>query len=308
MGAQLAVILPVFFVIAFGYVVTWRGMFPAEGNDILMKFTQGFAIPCLLFYGIVHLDLRQSFDPHLMISFYTGAFSGFGLGLLGARFLFGRSWEDAVAIGFIGLFSNSLLLGLAITERAYGPDALTANYAILSIHAPIGYLIGITAMEIVKNRHNIRQLPYKVSRAMFHNAVVIGVGLGLIVNLSGLPIPQTLDDALALISRAALPAALFGLGGVLVRYRPEGDMKVILYIVAVSLVAHPLITYSLGLGFGLSTDSLRSAVVTGSMAPGINAYVFAIMYGHANRMAASAVVIATGASIATVTIWLQVLP
>ena len=308
MGAQLAIILPVFFVIAFGYVVTWRGWFPAEGTDALMKFSQGFAIPCLLFYGVANLDLGQSFDPALLISFYTGALSGFALGLLGARYLFGRSWEDAVVIGFIGLFSNSLLLGLAITERAYGPDALTANYAILSIHAPIGYFIGITAMEIAKNRGNIRQLPAKVAKAMFKNSLVIGIGLGMIVNLTGLIIPQTLDDALSLITRAALPTALFGLGGVLVRYRPEGDMKVIFYIVAVSLIAHPVITYSLGRGFDLSTDSLRSAVVTGAMAPGINAYVFANMYGHAKRVAASAVLIATITSIVTATVWLQILP
>jgi predicted permease len=43
-----------------------------------------------------------------------------------------------------------------------------------------------------------------------------------------------------LMVRAALPAALFGLGGVLYRYRPEGDMRTIL-ICAVSLGLHPAI-------------------------------------------------------------------
>ena len=35
------------------------------------------------------------------------------------------------------------------------------------------------------------------------------------------------NDALSLIVRAALPAALFALGGVLIQYRPEGDSKTI---------------------------------------------------------------------------------
>ena len=43
------------------------------------------------------------------------------------------------------------MLGLAITERAYGPDALQANFAIITMHAPFCYGLGITIMEIVLN-------------------------------------------------------------------------------------------------------------------------------------------------------------
>jgi malonate transporter and related proteins len=71
-------------------------------------------------------------------------------GLLGARFLFGRDWEDAVAMGFVCLFSNSVLLGLPITERAYGTGRAGANYAIIALHSPVCYAIGITAMEAVR--------------------------------------------------------------------------------------------------------------------------------------------------------------
>jgi malonate transporter len=45
-----------------------------------------------------------------------------------------------VAIGFVPLFANSVLLGLPITERAYGADALAGNFAIISIHAAYCYL------------------------------------------------------------------------------------------------------------------------------------------------------------------------
>ena len=67
---------------------------------------------------------------------------------------------------------------------------------------------------------------------------MIGIGLGFAVNLTGLPIPAVIDDALDLMIRAALPAALFGLGGVLYRYKPEGDTGVIAMI-CVGVAAHP---------------------------------------------------------------------
>ncbi len=62
MADLLDVILPVFIVIGFGYVAIWSGYFTDAAVDGLMKFTQGFAIPCLLFRAISTLDLGQSFD------------------------------------------------------------------------------------------------------------------------------------------------------------------------------------------------------------------------------------------------------
>ena len=309
MAALLDVILPVFLVIGFGYLAVWKGYFTDAGVDGLMKFTQNFAIPCLLFRAISTLDLQQSFDLVLLGSFYAGAFGGFLAGLLGARYLFRRDWEDSVAIGFCCLFSNSLLLGLPITERAYGVSALEANYAIIAIDSPFCYGIGITAMEIARNRGAaVSALPGKVLRAMFQNALIIGIALGFVVNLSGVPAPAVLTDALDLIARAALPAALFGLGGVLYRYRPEGDMRTILYVVAVSLLLHPSIVWLLGQAGGLGVAGTRSAILTAAMAPGVNAFLFANMYGRAKRVAASSVLMATGLSILTVWGWLAVLP
>lgn len=309
MQALADVILPVFLIIGLGYVARWRQLITDAQVDGVVLFTQNFAIPCLLFVAIARLDLGQEFDWRLLVSFYVGAITGFALGFAGARLFFGRDWEDCVAIGFVALFSNSVLLGLPITERAYGPDALAANYAIIALHSPFCYAIGITAMEVIRNRGaRLRDLAQRVLSAMFRNALVIGIALGFAVNLTGLPMPGVVDQALDMMVRAALPAALFGLGGVLYLYRPEGDLRTIAYVVVLSLVVHPLVTYGLARAFGLGTDALRSAVVTAAMAPGVNAYVFANLYGRARRVAASSVLIGTAGVIVTSWVWLQILP
>ncbi|WP_368184357.1 AEC family transporter [Aestuariibius sp. HNIBRBA575] len=309
MGELTSVILPVFLVIGFGYLAVWRGLFSNEGVDALMRFTQTFAIPALLFRAISTLDLRAGFDFALLGTFYTGALTGFVLALFGARILFNRPWEDSVAIGFAGLFSNSLLLGVPIMERAYGTDALGPNYAIIAIHSPFCYGIGITTMEIVRARGApARQLPQKVLKAMFSNALIVGITLGFIVNLGSIPMPSVLTDALDLLTRAALPAALFGLGGVLYRYRPEGDLRTILYVCLISLIIHPAIAWGLGRSFDLSDEAFRSVIVTAAMAPGVNTYVFANMYGVAKRVAASVVLFGTALTMLTAWMWLAILP
>ena len=308
MQALLTVILPVFLVIGFGYLAVWRGYFPVSGVDGVLRFAQNFAVPCLLFQAIAHIDIATSFNPRLLLSFYTGAAVCFALGAVGARLFFKRDWEDCVAIGFCCLFSNSVLLGLPISERAYGPDGLTGNYAIIAFHSPFCYGLGITVMEIVRNRgQSGAGLARAVARAMFRNALVIGILAGFVVNIGAIPIPSVVDDALSLIVRAALPAALFALGGVLVQYRPEGDMKAIAMVCVIALLIHPAITWGLGHSLSLDQDLFRSGVLTAAMAPGFNAYIFANMYGRAQRVAASAVLMATAGSILTVWFWLAVL-
>ena len=308
MSILLQVILPVFLVIGFGYLAVWQKWFSDSGVEALMKFTQTFAIPCLLFRAVSTLDLGQTFHFALLGSFYFGAVCGFCLGLFGARFLFKRTWDDSVAIGFCCLFSNSVLLGLPITERAYGTAALTANFAIIAVHAPICYGIGITVMELVRGRgSSAPELLRKVLQAIFKNALVIALGLGFFVNLLGIILPVVLTDGLDLLATSALPAALFGLGGVLVRYRPEGDLRVIFYICAISLLVHPSLVWITGRYFDLSETDFRSAILTAAMAPGINAYIFANMYGTARRVAASAVLISTALTILTASFWLYAL-
>ncbi len=309
MEALLNVILPVFLVIAFGYLAVWKKWFSEAGLDGLLKFCQNFAIPCLLFSAIANLDLSANVDWPLLITFYSGAIAGFTAGILGARVLFRRNWADAVAIGFACLFSNTVLLGLPISERAFGEDALGPNYAIIAFHAPLCYMIGVSAMEIAKGAGSgFGQTVLRITKAMFANALVIGIALGFLVNLTGFNLPVIVDDALGLMVQAALPAALFGLGGVLVRYRPEGDLKTIIYVCAVSLILHPAIVWGMGRGFGLDAGAFQSAVLTSAMAPGINAYIFANMYGAAKRVAASSVLIATALSMLTAWAWLSLLP
>ncbi|PIE09025.1 MAG: hypothetical protein CSA73_00690 [Rhodobacterales bacterium] len=163
-------------------------------------------------------------------------------------------------------------------------------------------------MEFARSDHaSLGKTLAQVGRSMIRNPLVIGILCGFAVNLSGAPLPGVINDAVDLLARAALPTALFGLGGIMVRYRPEGDLKIVATVCALSLVLHPAITFGLGTVLSLSTGQLRSAVLSASMAPGVNAYVFANMYGVGKRIAATAVLSATALSILTIWIWLNIL-
>ena len=312
MGILIDVVLPVFLIIGFGYAAARAQWLSDTAIDGLMRFSQSFAIPCLLFRSISTLDLGTSFDPGLLLAFYIGAFACFAAGYFATTGPFHRKPEEGIAVGFACMFSNSLLLGLSITERAYGTAALTGNYMIIAMHSPMFYAFGIGLMEWVRSRGQGLSAPAlgrQVTRAIFAQPLVIGITAGLIVNLSGLTMPVSIAAAADMMGRASLPAALFGLGGILLRYRPEGDKALIAVVCAITLLLHPTLTYLLArFAFGVSTAGLRSATVTAAMPPGVNAYLFAHLYATGRKVNASAVLIATGLSIFTAWFWLHILP
>lgn len=305
----LQIVLPVFIVIGAGYLAVRIKVFADKDVDSLMRFVQNFAVPCLLFMAMVKLDLASVFKPQLLVSYYLGSVICFVLGIVGARWFFKRRPGEAVVVGFGAMFSNTVLLGLPIMERAYGAGSTEPNLAIIAIHVPFGYLLGITTMELLRaDGRALHHTAVIVAKSIFSNAMVIGLFLGLAVNVLNIPLTEPVSIALNMIARSALPAALFGLGGVLVRYSMTERLGEIAMVCVIRLFVHPGIAYVMAhTVFGLPEEFVRGAVITAAMAPGANAYIFANVYDRAKGTAASVVLIGTVASIFSVSLWLLVL-
>ena len=114
--------------------------------------------------------------------------------------------------------------------------------------------------------------------------------------------------AVGMMADSALPAALFGLGGILTRYGLRASLGEASMIAGLSLLLHPAIALGLAhYAFALPPAFVRSAVVTAAMAPGVNAYVFASLYRRGQAQAASLVLLGTAASVLTAALWLAIL-
>lgn len=306
---NLYIIFPVFLLVGAGYLAVKRRIFSSEHAGALMKFAQSFAIPALLFSAVARLDLSSVFQPKLLFSFYIGNTATFIIGAIIASRFFQRSPGEAVAVGFCGMFSNSVLLGLPIIERAYGNAALYPVYAIIAIHAPYCYMVGITVMETVRaGGRSFSETLISIAKEIFSNSLTIAILLGFAVNLSGLSLPGFVWSPIDMIVTAAIPTALFALGGILVRYTLTDRIGETLVVLTLKLFIHPGIVYVLGTYiFELSETFLRAAVITAAMAPGINVYLFASIYDRAKGTAANTILLGTALSTASISIWLFIL-
>lgn len=305
----LVIVLPVFLVVGTGYGLVRIEFFPVSGVDYLVRFTTGLAVPCLLFSAMYELELGSAMRATHLISFYAASLACFATAGLVSRVALGRRPGEAVSVGFSAMFGNAVLLGIPIMQRAFDEGELAAMYALLAFHVPVFYTVGILAMELLRRDGTgaIGAL-IRTSRSVATNPLMLGLALGLAANLVRLPIPGPAYDAIQMLARAALPVALFALGGVLTRYALKTELGEALMISLVSLLLCPALAWLLcGPVFGLPEPFLRAAVLMAAMPPGVNGYVFASMYNRAVGTAASAVILGTVLSLGTITVWLALL-
>ena len=244
----------------------------------------------------------------MMLAYYLAAIICFTAAFFVVKNLFKRRPGEAVGVAFAAMFSNLVMLGLPISERAWGMESLAPNYALVAVNAPICYLLGITAMEFLRaDGRGVAATSRIVVKAMFRNSLMIGIGLGFIVNLGGIGLPGALLAAVDLLAQAALPIALFALGGVLTRYQLSKSLGEAGLIVVLSLVVQPAITLLLSWQLQLPAATTKSIVLMSAVAPGLNAYLFASMYNRGTEAAASAVLLSTMLAGFTVSAWLLLL-
>lgn len=302
-------VLPVFLLIGTGYFAVRSGYLPDTVGEALNSFAVKVAVPVLLFRAMEKLDFAAAFSPPLLLSFYIGAVCCFVVGIIAARVLFKRRPGESVAVGFAATFSNSVLLGLAIVEGYFGSEVLTSAFGIIAFHAPSLYILGMVTMELMRrDGQSMSSTLIKAGKSIIANPLMLGILAGVTVNFSGLTLPVPVVDAVNLIAAAAIPVALIGVGASMTRYQLRTGLAESFMVASLSLLLHPLIAFVLShYVFQLPADMVRAAVTLAAMPPGMNIYVFAVMYDRAVNLAASAFLLATSLSVITVSFWLYLL-
>lgn len=305
----LEIVVPVFLIIATGYVAVRSRFIPDAAIDPMVKFQVGAAVPCLLFASMLRTDLETAIDPLTLLAFFASGTTVFLLAIWLARRLFRRRPGEAVAVGFCAFFPNAVLLGIPITERAFGETTMAAVFGIVAFHSMYNWFTGFIAMEAARrDSESIAAGLRKAFITTFRNPLMIGLMLGIAWNMLSLPMPKVAMDAIDMLAAAAIPVALFALGGVLTRYRLLDKITEASMVSVVGLVIHPAIAWVLTAKIlGLAPEYVQASVVITAMPTGINSYIFASLYNRAVGTAASSVLLSTVLSVITITGWLAFL-
>lgn len=305
----LTIIAPVFAIVILGYLAVRLKLYPPEGVKGLIAFVNNFATPFLLFRAMLGIHFDTAFRPPVIGSFYIAAFCVFAGAIFMSRKVFKRRPGEAVATGFSATFTNTVLLGIPIIQRAYGDQALQTIYTIIGFHASILLPMGMITMELARrDGAPLGGVVKQAGRRIITNPLMIGILLGLAGNFAGLELNEPADAFTRMMSQAVLPAALFGLGGALNAYRVRNDWKFSGSLAFMKLFVHPALAWLVLVPvLHVDPNIARYAVVLAGMPSGINVYIFATMYKRSEDIAASTILISTAFSVISVSFWLYVM-
>lgn len=309
MLAIITVIAPVFALMALGYGAVRFRLFPAEGIKSLIAFVNNFATPCLLFHSLLTSDFRSAFNLSIIVPFYAGALVCFALGIFIAIKFFRTRPGEGVSAAFSGTFTNTVLVGLPIIQRAYGPEALPVTLSIIGLHGAILLTIGMVTMELVRrDGQSLGKTLIVAARRVGSNPLIWGIAAGMIASFAGVTLIEPAEAFFVMMSQAVVPAALFGVGGALNEYKLSDSWKHALVASSIKLILHPAIAYVLMIWvFHVDMAIARYGILLAAMPVGVNAYIFATYYNRSVSVATNTVLITTIASAITISGWLYLL-
>ena len=309
MLAILTVIAPIFALMGLGFGAVRLRLFPAEGIKSLIAFVNNFATPCLLFHSLVTSDFSSAFNIGIIGPYYVGALACFVLGIVIALKVFRNTPGEAVAAGFSGMFTNTVLIGLPIIQRAYGADALPVVLSIIGVHGAILLTTGMVTMELMRRDGQSLGTTLLVAlRRVASNPLIWGIAAGLLGYFSGLKLIEPAELIITKNASAVVPAALFGIGGALNEFKLSENWRQALVASIIKLIVHPAIAYVLMIWvLHVPMEIARYGILLSAMPAGVNVYIFATYYNRGASVAANTILIATVASAATISMWLYLL-
>lgn len=301
MSSVLTTILPVFGLIALGFICA-RTKFigPAAGQG-LSQVVFNLAMPALLFRTVAVID-QQSLSPWPL---WVALFGGIAIVWLVTTVLASTTKliDAAPASAAMGAsFGNLAMLGLPLTLAHFGDRAALPVGFVLSIHAPILWLAAVIHIESSGHGHlpSLLTIARQLASQLIRNPIVLALLLGSLWRVTGLGLHPVPDRFLELLGEAGIPTALVALGLSLAAYSLKGQWRGILTLMALKMVLLPVAAWLIARHVvGLEPFWTQIVLVLAAMPTGANAYLFAERYATGTASVSGAIAVGTALSLVT---------
>jgi len=302
MLASLAIILPVFGLIAIGYLSRLAGLVSDRTGEGLSEFVFTLAVPCLIFRTLARAEIPAAQPWGYWISYFAGVAIVWGLATLAARRIFAVSGTAAVVAGFSAGQANTVLVGIPMILKAYGDEGAVPLFLLIAVHLPITMTLATLLAE------GRRTSPLAILRRLATHPIIIGILAGAALRPVSGAVPETIWQIVDFIAAASVPCSLISMGIALRRHGLGAGWGLPGVISILKLVLHPLVVFLLAtFVFEMPRAWAGVAVLFAACPSGINAYLFAQRYGEGVALASSAIALSTALSLVSIVAWLQVL-
>ena len=143
----LTVMVPVFGLIAIGYLTMRLGIVPDNADEVMGDFIFTIGVPILLALTMFRADFGGASPFILWGTYFIGAFATWAMAHLLVRWLYGRDARSGVIAGVSAAFSNTILIGIPLTQQVYGEEGLAIALLLISVHLALMMLVSTILID-----------------------------------------------------------------------------------------------------------------------------------------------------------------
>jgi predicted permease len=298
-------VLPVFGLVACGYLAGRFGVVTQTSSHALNQFVYAFALPAMLFIAVYRGSLEEILSGYFLLAVVGAtlatAAAGFALSHLA-----GAAPAESTMRALNASFANTGYLGIPLVTVAYGERAaLPAALATVATNI-VSFALAIVCLELFVNprRGGVRRALAGVVRS----PLIWPIALAIALVALAVKVPLAVERFATLLAAAAGPCALFAIGLFVSQLSIRAGAAASWQSSVLKLVLHPALMTLLAFWL-LPIDPFwaRIAVVCASLPLGATAFVLAQRYKLLEAETSTGAVVSTAASIITVSLVMALL-
>lgn len=292
-------IVPLFLIIAVGYLVKRLGWIGQEDVRRFNKVTFYTFMPVMLFYNIYTSDFSQAVRlPYVL--FVVGAALGMVLLSFVITVLAEKTPQRRGVMIQAAFRSNFVLLGLPIAMELLPGGNFGVTALMIAIVVPVYNMMSVVVLEYFRGG---RPKVGEVLLAVAKNPLIIASLLGLLAQALHIALPEVLVSFAGKMNSAATPLILLLLGASFQLRDLSGYKKELAICVGLRLVVFPGLILTAAMLLGIRDIEFVTLLAMCAAPTAVNSFNMAQQLGGDSQLAGSAVVVSTVLSFFTLFLW-----
>ena len=287
-------------VIGVGYLVGRLGLLGHHAEFVLGRLAFFVLSPALLFTVLAEADADELFSSLLPVS-AIAALSCMAIFAVIALLVWRRAVPETMIGSMAAGYANANNIGLPVAAYVLGDPAFAAPLILLQIVILTPIILTILDVSTSGTLSVARVLSQPI-----RNPLIIGSGLGLLLSVTSIELPEPVMEPFHIIGASAVPTVLllFGMSLHGRRILEAGSRRAdILLAVALKNLIMPAIAWVVGaFVFGLTGLPLFAVVVLAGLPTAQNVFNYALRFDRAVPLARDAVLISTVLSVPTLVV------
>lgn len=312
----LEIVTPVFGIILIGWIAARVGYVGPQVGKAVAEFAFKVAMPALLFRAMMSIGAMPGSPLKLVAAYVSTVLLVWVLATLLTKVILWRPQADGAVIAMGATFGNTVMLGIPLAISAFGPEAAPPMALLISIDAPLLWIIGTLHIEGALRDNadgaaNGKSPAVAIKAILFDlllNPIVLALLMGSLWRVTALPLPSMADRLLALLAQGAVPAALFSLGMGLATYEIKGQTATLSVITVLKLFVFPVLAAAVSIYvFDLPKLWVAIIVLFAAMPVGANPFLFATKYERGIGSISASIAVSTAIAVVTISVLLYYL-